>query len=43
MKALTLQGKHNISCEDVTDPVVSSPTDAIVKVELCAICGSDLS
>lgn len=42
MKALTWQGKRNLSVEDVADPVIEQPTDAIVKITSSAICGSDL-
>ncbi len=42
MKALTFNGKQQINFETVDDPSILSPTDAIVKVKLCAICGSDL-
>ena len=42
MKALTWHGKHDIRCEQVPDPIIEHPRDAIVKVSACAICGSDL-
>lgn len=42
MKALTFQGKETIRYESIPDPEILSPTDAIVKVTLCGICGSDL-
>ena len=42
MKALTFRGKHQIRFEDTPDPQIESPDDVIVKVKLCAICGSDL-
>lgn len=42
MKALTWQGKRNVTVEEVTDPVIEQPTDAIIKVTSSAICGSDL-
>jgi len=42
MKALTFTGLQNISYESIPDPEILSPTDAIVKVKQCAICGSDL-
>ena len=42
MKALTFHGIRNIKYESIADPVLQSHTDAIVKVKLCAICGSDL-
>ncbi|MGQ0623768.1 MAG: zinc-dependent alcohol dehydrogenase [Sporichthyaceae bacterium] len=42
MRALTYQGKRDVRVEDVPDPVISEPTDAIIKVTSTAICGSDL-
>jgi threonine dehydrogenase-like Zn-dependent dehydrogenase len=42
MKALTFHGVGKIKHETLPDPVLESHTDAIVKVKLCAICGSDL-
>ena len=32
----------DIRCDDVPDPRIEHPRDAIVKVTSCAICGSDL-
>lgn len=42
MKALTWQGKRNVTIEHVEDPMIEQPTDAIIKVTSSAICGSDL-
>ena len=42
MQALTWQGKRSVSVEEVPDPVIQEPTDAIVKITSSAICGSDL-
>jgi threonine dehydrogenase-like Zn-dependent dehydrogenase len=42
MKALTWQGKRDVRVEDVPDPRIEQPTDAIVKITSSAICGSDL-
>jgi threonine dehydrogenase-like Zn-dependent dehydrogenase len=42
MKALTWQGKRDVRVEQVPDPVIEHPTDAIIKVTSTAICGSDL-
>ena len=42
MKAVTWQGKRNISVENVPDPTIQEPTDAIVRITSTAICGSDL-
>ena len=42
MKAVTWQGKRNVSVDEVPDPVIQEPTDAIIKVTSTNICGSDL-
>ncbi len=42
MKALTFHGIEKINYETVANPKLVEPTDVIVKVELSAICGSDL-
>lgn len=42
MKAVTWQGKRDISVEEVPDPVIQEPTDAIIKITSTGICGSDL-
>jgi threonine dehydrogenase-like Zn-dependent dehydrogenase len=42
MRALVWHGKHDIRCDQVADPVIEDPKDAIIKVSSCAICGSDL-
>ncbi len=42
MKALTWQGTRNVTVEEVPDPVIQEPTDAIVRITSSAICGSDL-
>ncbi|MGC5014458.1 zinc-dependent alcohol dehydrogenase [Streptosporangium sp. DT93] len=42
MKALTWHGKRDVRVEEVPDPVVKEPNDAIIKVTTTAICGSDL-
>jgi threonine dehydrogenase-like Zn-dependent dehydrogenase len=42
MRALTWQGKRNVTVETVPDPTILHPTDAIIKVTSTAICGSDL-
>lgn len=42
MKALTFHGKQQVKYESILDPVIVEPTDVIVKVKLCSICGSDL-
>lgn len=42
MKAVCWHGKRNIQVDTVPDPGLINPRDAIVKVSLTAICGSDL-
>ena len=42
MKAVTWQAKRTVSVEDVSDPQIVQPTDAIIKVTSTNICGSDL-
>jgi threonine dehydrogenase-like Zn-dependent dehydrogenase len=42
VKALTWQGNENVSVEQVADPRIEKPTDAVIRVTSTAICGSDL-
>ena len=42
MRAVTFRSPFEVACVEVADPVLEQPTDAIVRVELAAICGSDL-
>lgn len=42
MKALCWHGKGDIRCDDVAEPKIEHPRDAIIKITSCAICGSDL-
>jgi threonine dehydrogenase-like Zn-dependent dehydrogenase len=42
MKALTWHGKRDVRVEEVPDPAIKEPTDAIVRITTTAICGSDL-
>ena len=42
MKALCWHGKKDIRCDEVPEPRIEHPRDAIIKVTTCAICGSDL-
>ena len=42
MRALTFHGTGDIRVDTVDDPTIEQPTDAVVKVTLAAICGSDL-
>jgi threonine dehydrogenase-like Zn-dependent dehydrogenase len=42
MRALTWQGRRDVTVETVPDPTIEQPTDAIVRITSTAICGSDL-
>jgi threonine dehydrogenase-like Zn-dependent dehydrogenase len=42
MRAVTWHGKRDVRVEQVPDPVIKEPTDAIVNITSTAICGSDL-
>ena len=42
MKALTWQGQGDVRVQEVPEPKIQAPTDAIVRITSTAICGSDL-
>jgi threonine dehydrogenase-like Zn-dependent dehydrogenase len=42
MKAMTYRGPYKVRIEEKDVPAIEHPNDAIVRVELAAICGSDL-
>jgi threonine dehydrogenase-like Zn-dependent dehydrogenase len=42
MKATILHAPGDVRLEDVPDPVLAAPTDAIVRVTAACVCGSDL-
>ena len=42
MKAVVFHGVGNISLDDVSDPQIQEPNDAIVRITASAICGTDL-
>lgn len=42
MRALTWQGRRDVRVEDVPDPRLHDPRDAIIRITSTAICGSDL-
>jgi threonine dehydrogenase-like Zn-dependent dehydrogenase len=42
MKAVTWHGKRDVRVEEVPDPAIKEPTDAIIKISSSGICGSDL-
>jgi threonine dehydrogenase-like Zn-dependent dehydrogenase len=42
MKAVTFHGKRDVRVDNVPDPTIEAPTDAIIRVTSTGICGSDL-
>ena len=42
MKALVYKGPNQKAWEEVSNPKITKPTDAIVKITKTTICGSDL-
>ncbi len=42
MRAAVFNGPHSIEVAERPDPVVTAPTDAVVRVALSCVCGSDL-
>jgi threonine dehydrogenase-like Zn-dependent dehydrogenase len=42
VKALTWHGKRDVRVDDVPDPSIQEPTDAIVRITSTGLCGSDL-
>jgi threonine dehydrogenase-like Zn-dependent dehydrogenase len=42
MKAVTWHGKRDVRVDNVPDPAIEKPTDAIVRITSSGICGSDL-
>ncbi|WP_086730281.1 zinc-dependent alcohol dehydrogenase [Streptomyces carpinensis] len=42
MKAVTWQGKRDVRVEDVPDPKIQEPTDAVIRITSTGLCGSDL-
>ncbi|HSP04432.1 MAG TPA: zinc-dependent alcohol dehydrogenase [Acidimicrobiales bacterium] len=42
MRALTWHGKRDVRVEDVPDPRIEEPTDAIIEITSTGLCGSDL-
>jgi threonine dehydrogenase-like Zn-dependent dehydrogenase len=42
LRALTWHGKRDVRVEEVPDPRIEQPTDAVVRITSTAICGSDL-
>jgi glutathione-independent formaldehyde dehydrogenase len=42
MKAVVYRGPYSVAVEDVPDPKIEQPRDAIVRITTTNICGSDL-
>ncbi len=42
MKALCWYGKNDVRVENVPDPKIINPSDAVIKITTTCICGSDL-
>lgn len=42
MRATVIHGPHDVRLEQVPDPVLRRPTDALVRVVASCVCGSDL-
>src|SRR5215212_8978630 len=42
MKAVAWHGKRDVRVDNVPDPIIEEPTDAIVRITSTGICGSDL-
>jgi len=42
MKALVYQGVRKVAVQEIEDPEITDPRDAILKITSTAICGSDL-
>jgi threonine dehydrogenase-like Zn-dependent dehydrogenase len=42
MKAVRWHGKRDVRVDEVPDPAIEEPTDAIVRITTSGICGSDL-
>lgn len=42
MRAVVWKGRGEVAVEQVPDPVISEPTDAIVRITSSGLCGSDL-
>lgn len=42
MKAVVYRGRRQVAIDNVLDPKIERPTDAIVRITTTNICGSDL-
>lgn len=43
MKAIVINAAHDVSLQERPIPTCQDPTDVVIKVELAALCGSDVS
>jgi len=43
VRAASVTGPHSIEVGKRPDPVIGAPTDAVVRVVLSCVCGSDLA
>ena len=42
MRAVVMHGPGDVRVEDVEDPAITEPTDALIRVTATCVCGSDL-
>ncbi len=42
VKAVTWQGRRDVRVENVPDPRIEEPTDAVIRITSSGLCGSDL-
>jgi threonine dehydrogenase-like Zn-dependent dehydrogenase len=42
MRAAVWQGRRDVRVEEVPDPTIQQPTDAIIRITTTGLCGSDL-
>lgn len=42
MRAVVMHAPGDVRVENIADPVIALPTDAIIRVTAACICGSDL-
>ena len=42
MKAVVYEGVRQVGVQEVPDPVIEDPADAVVRMTSSAICGTDL-
>jgi glutathione-independent formaldehyde dehydrogenase len=42
MKAVVYRGPRSVAVEEVPDPTIQAPTDAVIRITTTNICGSDL-